>query len=502
MKTVKITSVERNNDTVTVAGITENLGFDKVEVIINDDLNFRYVAENKDDGTWICRFELPYNGEYRIEASIRDYSDFNRIRQVTPDENYFMLEECNVWGATVVKHTDGMYYMVFSVWDKHDGFVSDWYHYSELGYAVSTRLSGPYIYQGKALDATYCNETHKIPVQWNYGSLEVFHNPTLLHSKKDGKYYLYFMGTSNSDMEKSHSRQRIGVAYADSPKGPWTIMDTPVIDVRDNWEWYMTANPSVAEVMQEDGSYLYYAVYKGSGTYEGQRLTASGYGTSKSPLGPFERMNVPIMRDPEVGFSVEDCYIWYQNGKLYALAKDMTKGNWTGITDGYSYALFESTDGEKWSLSDYKLAFRNEIPWVSGTQVVSHLERSQLYTVNGIPFQIFNATTINGQSPYEENQSYNVQIPLLGVTLVSDTYTLIIDDLKDKIVTKSNLQKLWNEAKCAESKYFTNDTWKQLKSAEHAAEIVLNRGNVEQKDVDFVLRQLQKLLEEANYTLF
>lgn len=494
MKTVKITSVERNNSVVTVTGITENLGFCRVEIIINDDLNLRYVADHKDDGTWICNFELPYNGEYRIEASIRDYSDFDQIRQITPDDNYFMLEECNVWGATAVKHTDGLYYMIFAVWDTHDGFTSDWYHYSELGYAVSTRLGGPYIYQGKTLDATYCNTTHDRPVSWSYGTLDVFHNPTLMYSEKDGKYYLYFMGTSTSDMEKSHSRQRIGVAYADNPAGPWTIMDEPVIDIRENWEWSMTANPSVTEVMQEDGSYLYYAVYKGSGTYEGQRLTATGYGTSDSPLGPFARANVPIMRDPEVGFSVEDCYVWHQNGKFYALAKDMTKGNWTGVTEAYSYALFESNDGEKWALSDHNLAFRNEIPWASGTQVVSNLERSQLYTVKGIPFQIFNATTINGQSPYEENQSYNVQIPLLGVALAADTYNLTIDDLKEKVVTRSGLQQLWNKSKLAEASCFTNETWKRLKSAEHAAEIVLARQSAEQKDVDFVIGQLQKLL--------
>ena len=97
----------------------------------------------------------------------------------------------------------------------------------------------------------------------------------------------------------------------------------------------------MTEIRREDGSYFYYALYKAGGVYEGQSICATGYGISDSPLGPFKRSKAPIMRDIKVGFSVEDCYIWHNAGKYYALAKDMTKGNWTGVTDGYSYALFE-----------------------------------------------------------------------------------------------------------------------------------------------------------------
>lgn len=104
---VKIMSVEEKNGIVTVEGTSWATGLGKVEVIVNGDLDLRYVANHDENGAWRCRFKLSYRGEYSIEASVRDYTDFNRIRQATPDENCFLLEDANVWGATVTRHTDG-----------------------------------------------------------------------------------------------------------------------------------------------------------------------------------------------------------------------------------------------------------------------------------------------------------------------------------------------------------------------------------------------------------
>ena len=491
---VSISQIGERDGLVTVSGVAERLGNRRVELIVNDDLNRRYVAVSKENGEWSCSFSVPYNGSYKVVASIRDYSDFNRIRCATSSDSCFMLEGSNVWGATVTKHTDGLYYMIFSTWDTHDEFKTDWYHYSELGYAVSARLNGPYTYCGKALDASYGNTTHAEPIQWSYGRLDVFHNPTLLRSERDGKYYLYFMGTSLDDPEKSHRRQRTGVAYAEHPAGPWTVMDAPVFDVREHWEWFLTSNPSVAEVKQADGSYLYYAVYKGSGTYEEQRLTATGRGTASDPLGPFLRADAPIMRDPAVGFSVEDCYVWHHNGRYYALAKDMTKGNLTGVRGAYSYALFESLDGEAWGLAEHKLAFRNEIPWEKGTQTVSHLERSQLYVEDGIPFLICNATTISGESPYLGNQPYNVQIPLLGALLASDEALLTVADLRPKQVDRGTLEQLLGRAETMDVTKLEGDRRKRLQSAVRGARILLQRDS-EQDELELAAALLRKAVE-------
>lgn len=232
------------------------------EVIVDGDLEQRYVAETLDEaGNWQCVFTLPADGTYVIQASIRDYSDFSQIIQTVPDDNYFEVEGREVWGATVTEGPDGLYYMIFSTWHNTQGFSNDWAIYSELGYAVSTSPDGPFVYQGLALDANYTNTTNTEPVYWEgVGTLEVFHNPTLMHSEKDGKYYLYFMGTNATEGGYTYAygrnHQRIGVAVADTPAGPWTVYDKPVIDVREGmFDSLLTSNPSVTEVKNADGTY-------------------------------------------------------------------------------------------------------------------------------------------------------------------------------------------------------------------------------------------------------
>ena len=500
---VEINNIEEKNGIVSITGTSENLGLRKVEVIIDGVLNRRCVAKNNADGTWSAEMTVDSNGKYSIEASIRDYSDFNKLRQTTRDDNYFMLDSSSVWGATVTKHTDGLYYMLFANWDHHISFSPDWFYFSEIGYAVANKIEGPYIYKGKALDPSYCNTTHAEPVKWRWNDgearLNVFHNPTVMKSEKDGKYYLYFMGTSVDDMSKSHRRSRVGVAYADSPAGPWTVMDKFLLgnvpDGEGEWETGFSANPSVTEIRREDGSYFYYAIYKAAGIYEGQNICATGYGLSDSPLGPYKRFKAPIMRDAKVGFSVEDCYVWRNNGKYFALAKDMTKGNWSGHKDGYSYALFESIDGENWALSDNNLAFINEIPWKKGSQKVSHYERSQLYLEDGIPFMIFNATTISGLTPYQNNQSYNVRVPLLGERLAVCFEEITVSDLKDDISDKTELTELLHTAEAMSYESLNREEWKKLKSAMLAARMIIARENAEQKEIDFVADILKENLK-------
>lgn len=488
---IKIEAITRTGEEILITGTVTGLGDRRVEVIADGDLDLRTVA-TIDRGCWQATLVLPA-GVHTVEASVRNYDDFSLCRQEVPRENYIALSDANIWGATVTRHTDGLYYMIFSMWETQNGFKTDWYQYSELGYAVSTRLGGPYIYQGKVLDAAHTNMTNEAPLRWQTGRITVFHNPNIMRSERDGKYYLYFLGTTNDGEVPASYLQRIGVAVADTPRGPWTVSEKPVIDVREVWEWSIVANPSVIEMQHPDGSYFYYAVYKASGTYDGQRLKATGYATAPTPLGPFKQSDAPIMRDPEIGFSVEDCFVWHQNGRYRALAKDMTKGNFTGVMGVYSYALFESENGEDWALSPYKLAFKNEIPWEDGPQTVSHLERSQLFVENGVPRLICNATTPGGKSPYQGDElPYNVQIPLLGVLLASDTKKLTepaapAPDMSRMMLLAAAVQEQEVSALSAEMR-------RTRETALRAAWITLRRDNATAADVAFVSHILQALL--------
>ena len=56
-------------------------------------------------------------------------------------------------------------------------------------------------------------------------------------SGNDGKYYLYYMGNTGNgkameNLNFTHrNKQRIGVAWANNPHGPWYINDKPFINV-------------------------------------------------------------------------------------------------------------------------------------------------------------------------------------------------------------------------------------------------------------------------------
>ena len=500
---VRITDVQHTGENVKITGTSKNLGVRKVEIIINDDLEQRYVAKTlNDQGDWQCEVKLHHNGQYEIAASIRSYDDFSKLLQTTPDNQYFQVEDRVIWGATVSKGPDDLYYMVFSTWHNTAGFGSDWAVRSELGYAVSNNVNGPYVYQGLALDASYCNTTNKKPVYWEgVGELQVFHNPTMIHSEKDGKYYLYFMGTNASEggytYGYSRNHQRIGCAYADTPAGPWTVVNHPVIDVRPGmYDSLLVSNPSVAEIKNADGTYTYQTIYKAVENRGGYDVVVSGCGYSDSPLGPFTRSDEPVMQNPKDSWSVEDCFIWYGNGRINALAKDF-KSYFTGVPKDeypYSCALFEAYTGMDWTISEYPLAFVTEIPWARGPQKVSNLERAQVYVEDGTPMLLCAATTKTGGSPSSGTPPINVQIPLLGVLLKEDVKSLEITDLTDKAVNLKPLQAKCEEARKAEKHLFKGEDWQKLQSALTAADRILQDSRATAEDVEFALAQVEKFL--------
>lgn len=436
---VRIERIVREGDQLLVSGTVRKQPEQRIEVMTNGDVFRRCVLPTDiEEGEWKCCVGVPSSESVEIEASIREYDDFNALFQPVPSDSYFELDGRVVWGASVTEGPDGLYYMIFSNWKETQGFGADWAVYSELGYAVSGSPAGPFVYQGKALDASYANTTNEQPVVWKgVGRLEVFHNPTLLHSERDGMYYLYFMGTNASAggyrYEYSRNHQRIGVAYAETPAGPWTVLDNPLIDVRENmFDSLLTSNPSVTEVKHSDGRYTYHIVYKGVSRHiehgKIRDVVVSGYGESDGPLGPFIRSSEAIMRNPEQDFSVEDCYLWYRDDIFYALAKDMHNYFTSAQEVIHSYALFSMDENMAWKPSEhYPLAYVPVIPWKQGAQKVTNLERAQLYINNGIPIMMCAATTKNGKSPYEGHSPINVQIPLLGRRLAHDSKTLVIN---------------------------------------------------------------------------
>lgn len=325
--------------------------------------------------------------------------DFSKMIRPVPASARFEDPGFIVWCGTVVGGKDGKFHLFYSRWPRELGHYA-WVTHSEVAHAVADNPLGPYQFVDVALPARGAK----------YWDGLCTHNPTVLHF--DGKYYLYYMGNTG-DGKPSRSlnwvhrnNQRIGVAVADTPNGPWTRMDQPLIAPSPGFhDALCLANPSVTR--RPDGGYL--MVYKAVGDKGAKPFggpVVHIVATSDSPTGPFKKHPDPVFTQPGESFAAEDPFIWRGPDRYWAIVKDF-KGHFTG--KGTSLALFESADGVAWKLADHPLVSTLSLTWADGrVEALSKLERPQLLLANGEPSVLLCAAAPAGKL----EQSFNVQIPL------------------------------------------------------------------------------------------
>lgn len=342
-----------------------------------------------------------------------DNLDLFSMVKPTPLANKFIDPGYYVWCGSVTKGDDGKYYMLYSRWPLADGFES-WPITSEIAVAVSDKPGGPFTYVKVALPAR----------ENQYWDGSATHNPTVV--KHNGKYYLYYMGTSCAAPIKQHeaytdnwwryrNTQRIGVAVADNPAGEWTRFDKPVLDVSSDSNAYdalMVSNP--AATFDDSGRVilLYKQVCK-SDKISGGRVRF-GVAFADSPLGPFQKHDKPIFEINDNGADwmlAEDPFIWFQNGTYLAIVRDVV-GKFTG--DKGALALMISKNGTEWFPARHSKVIGSTFYWEGGIAGASKLERPCLYLENGVPAYLYGATRADEQ----QSMSFNVAIPLICTSAV------------------------------------------------------------------------------------
>ena len=112
------------------------------------------------------------------------------------------------------------------------------------------------------------------------------------------------------------------------------------------------------------------------------------------------------MQNPDHPWSVEDPFLFCEDGRLYAIVKDF-QGYFTG-TGSTSLALFEATEDMDFVPCKDPLAMTLRLPTEWGDIPVKKLERPQIYFENGEPSALLLAVmTLEG------DHSYAVRIPFL-----------------------------------------------------------------------------------------
>ena len=322
-------------------------------------------------------------------------------------ESVFVSDVQSHWGGSVVKGEDGRYHMFYARWPKNRGWA--WVTDSEVAHAVSESPFGPYEFKDVALPRR----------GREYWDGWCTHNPTI-HRFGD-KYYLYYMGntgdgviTSSPGKERLNwnhrNNQRIGVAVADSPAGPWMRSDQPLIDISADEgaiDALMTSNPSVCQ--RPDGGFL--MVYKGVG--KAFPLPNGGpvvhcVATSDSPTGPFSKHDQPIFTFAGERFPAEDPCIWYQDGKYRAIVKRIKHEKNKRV---FSLVHYDSEDGYIWQPAKHHEISERTVKWEDGSiQQFEHLERPQVYLEDGLPVALMCAADTRDEKGIRH--SLNIQIPL------------------------------------------------------------------------------------------
>lgn len=339
--------------------------------------------------------------------------------QVMPIENVQLDSAWAIWCGSMVKGHDGKYHLFYSRWPRevrHEGWIS----HSEIAYAVADKPEGPYTHINVPLPST--NST-----DWD-GAMT--HNPYVI--TKDGKYYLYYVATKGEPLtaeEKVHpygpewwkrrNTQRIGVAIADNPTGPWKRLSSPVLSNNENdstsFDAMCVANPAIC--IGRDGKIvmLYKAVNK-NGTMKGGKVRFS-VAFADNPEGPFIKTNQLIFQpeDENAQMVAEDPYIWYDenNDMYYSIVRDVIR-QFTGKDSG-GLALMQSKDAVNWIPSPHPKVLPATLQWSDGTIYDANrnsIERPFLYRdEKGVPLFLFGTFSIHNNGIRREH-TFNGRIPL------------------------------------------------------------------------------------------
>lgn len=325
--------------------------------------------------------------------------DLAAMLRPSPAEARFIDENFYIWCGTMVRGDDGKYHLYYSRWPRALGHYA-WVTHSEVAHAVADSPLGPYRHADVTLP----------PRGKTFWDGLCTHNPTI--QRFGGKYYLYYMGNTGDGVAMKtlnwvhRNNQRIGVAVADRPEGPWRRSDRPLIAPTPGfYDALACSNPSITA----DGKGGYLMVYKAIG--DKNPLPFGGpvvhiVATAADPEGPFEKHPTPVFTKEGEKFPAEDPFVWRSEDRFWAIVKD-NSGVFTGA--GKSLALFESGDGFDWRLAKHPLVSTTQVRRPDGSvERLYSLERPQLYFEGGRPAVLFCAADTDKARAH----SFNIQIPL------------------------------------------------------------------------------------------
>ncbi len=326
----------------------------------------------------------------------------------------FAMEEYWVWCGSVTAGDDGLFHMFASRIPKNLPFSPHWLTHSEIVHAVSPTPEGPYAFSDVSLPP-------RDPMFWDG---RMTHNPAIV--RHGGRYLLYYTATTfaaapptpETPMQvfsplffEALVNQYIGLAWADSPYGPWHRPDDPILRPRSGcWDECMATNP--APFVEPGGRVL--LGYKSGPDplrHGWPMILNYGMACAESWDAPYLRLvDEPLFHFDDPGVRIEDACIWHEDGVYQMLLNDLT-GKVTGEDHSGIHAW--SVDAKRWQVADPPQAYSRNVLWDDGARIKQgSLERPQVLLQDGVPTHLFCATADGPGGFQNAANTWNMVIPL------------------------------------------------------------------------------------------
>ncbi|GAB3650774.1 hypothetical protein GCM10028791_18450 [Echinicola sediminis] len=288
------------------------------------------------------------------------------------DENY------SIWGCAPIVGDDGKIHIFAARWPEKKVDPA-WRKSSEIAHYVADQPEGPFVFSDVAIKGTGEDTWDKYAP----------HNPEI--AKVGDKYVLIYIANTDYRQPPHPGNQRIGMAIADSPYGPWEKVgkDGLILGFDDPEKWnYQSRNGAVNPVfMERDGEFLLY--FKSTGK-EGLKY---GLAISDKLEGPYEITDQPVTSNKG---ALEDGTAFYYEDHVYLLTTD-NHGHNTGIKGGGT--LWKSKDGKTFQLKDATIGYKTIGDYYSAYQENSVrkiygglpklMERPKILMMDGKPAYLY-----------------------------------------------------------------------------------------------------------------
>lgn len=241
-----------------------------------------------------------------------DFATRTKFKGVTLENPNF-----HIWGSSPIWDDQGTLHLFTARWPSKVPFHPGWTTHSEIAHYTSKSPAGPWTDHG----AIFKGDGVK-------GSWKRFapHNPCI--KLIDGKYVLTFIGNDGPKGDKDASsrfpsNQRIGMAIADSPNGPWKlvgdkdglILERPTTqpELWCNKSRCGVNNPALIKVGDK-----YHLYFKAMSEKQGPRRY--GVAIADKITGPYTIQPKPLTSNKGM---IEDASVFAENNQIHLLTTDM-----------------------------------------------------------------------------------------------------------------------------------------------------------------------------------